>query len=114
MFEICFRELEVSDTFKKCRPFFGVDEDDRNSGWVIEGVRIRASPVVADGDVCDTFVSFVRAGVAGIRDLIPAGGNRLYHTRQPISIYQTMDKETEAAPASGTLENMKPAMASNE
>ena len=114
MFEFCFREFQVSDTFKKFRPFFGVDEDDRNSTRVVEGVSIRTAPVVADGDVCDTVVSFECAGVTGRRDLIPVGGNRLYLTRQPISIHQTMDKETKAAPASGTQDNMKPAMASNE
>ena len=65
MFEFCFRELEVSDTFKKCYPFFGVDEDDRNSGRVVEGVCFRTAPVVSEGYVCDPFVSFVRAGVAG-------------------------------------------------
>ena len=108
MFEFCFRELEVSYTFKKCCPFLGVDKDDGNSGWVIERVCFRASPVVAEGYVSDTVVSFVCAGVAERRDLIPAWGNRLYHARLPISIYQIMDKETEAAPASGTLENMKP------
>lgn len=65
MFEFCFRELEVSNTFKKRRPFFGVDEDDRNSARVVEGVSIRTAPVVSEGYVCDPFVSFVRAGVTG-------------------------------------------------
>ena len=68
MFEFCFRELEVSDIFKKCRPFFGVDEDDRNSTRVVEGVSIRTAPVVADGDVRDTVVSFVCAGITGKRN----------------------------------------------
>ena len=114
MFEFCFRELQVSYIIKKCSPFFRVDEDDGNSCRVVEGIGLCASPVVAEGYVSDTVVSFVCAGVAERRDLIPAWGNRLYHARLPISIYQIMDKETEAAPASGTQDNMKPAMASNE
>ena len=38
VFEFCFHELEVSDTFKKFRPFFRVDENDGNSSRVVEGV----------------------------------------------------------------------------
>ena len=59
MFEICFRELEVSNTFKKRRPFFGVDEDDRNSARVVERINFRTAPVVAEGYVCYTVVSFM-------------------------------------------------------
>lgn len=70
-----------------------MDEDDENSSRVVEGVSIRTAPVVSEGYVSYPFVSFVRAGVTGRRDLIPAGCNRLYRTRQPISIHQTMDKE---------------------
>ena len=114
MFEFCFRELEVSYTFKKCCPFLGVDKDDGNSARIIEGVCLRTAPVVAEGYVRDTFVSFVCTGVAGKRIMVSLECNSFYHTRQPISIHQTMDKETEAAPASGTQDNMKPAMASNE
>ena len=64
MFEFCFRGLEVSDTFKKCYPFFGVDEDDRNSARVVEGVSIRTAPVVAEGYVCDVVVSFMVQSVS--------------------------------------------------
>jgi len=64
-----------------------VDENDGNSSRVVEGVCLCTAPVVSEGYVSYPFVSFVRAGITGRRYLIPAGGNILYHTRQPISIH---------------------------
>ena len=64
MFEFCFRELQVSDTIKKCRSFLSMDEDDGNSSRVVEGVSIRTAPVVAEGYVCDVVVSFMVQSVS--------------------------------------------------
>lgn len=40
--------------------------------------------------------------------------NSFYHTKQPISIHQIMDKDTETAPATGTPQKAKPATASSD
>lgn len=49
-----------------------------------------------------------------MRKIFPTGRNRLYHARQPISIHQSMDKETEAAPTASTPQDTKPATASSD
>ena len=46
--------------------------------------------------------------------MVSMEGNSFYHTRQPISIHQIMDKETEAAPTTSTPQDTKPAMASSD
>lgn len=45
---------------------------------------------------------------------MPLECNSFYHTRQPISIHQTMDKETDAASTASTPQDTKPAAASSD